>query len=63
MKALFFISIQLSEMHGTGRVKICFSFFFAYEVLKQQISFILKKEAFTEKSSETSTLLIEKQAI
>ena len=28
MKALFFISIQLSEMHGTGRVKICFKQFF-----------------------------------
>ena len=38
-------------------------FFSAYEVLKQQISFILKNEAFTEKSSETSTLLIEKEAI
>ena len=34
MKALIFISIQLSEMDGTGRVKICFSFFSAYEVLK-----------------------------
>ena len=58
----------------TGISKECFlyfvlkiyvsnKFFPACEVLKQIISLILKKEAFTEKSSESSTLLIEKQAI
>ena len=44
------------------KIYVSNKFFAACEVLKQ-ISLILKKEAFTEKSSESSILLIEKQTI